>query len=172
MCRDWVKISTVRENCTPEASFKNHRGNILHSHYIHNDDINTCVRNQQDYTLGLSSGWRKRLRVRMCEGGKKRETIWLSCICGSYICSNAIGLPMNHFACLFVGWSQLDIKHPDTESEGSFFRELRGNVSVSPLKPCICIINEMWREWSWVCLHGGESIFVHSLHVTGFSYEC
>ena len=73
MCRDWVKISTVRENCTPEASFKNHRGNILHSHYIHNDDINTCVRNQQDYTLGLSSGWRKRLRVRMCEGGKKER---------------------------------------------------------------------------------------------------
>lgn len=52
--------------------------------------------------LGFSSGWRKRLRVRMCEGGKKREgeTIWLSCICGSYIFSNAIGLPVNNFACL------------------------------------------------------------------------
>lgn len=73
-------------------------GELFH---VHNDDINTCVRNQHDYTLGLSSGWRKRLRVRMCER-KKNPTIWLSCICGSYIFSNAIGLLVSHFKCLWT----------------------------------------------------------------------
>lgn len=59
----------------------------------------------------------------------------------------------------FVGWSQLDIKHPDTEGEGLFFRDLRRNVTVSPLKHCIyALLMKFDGEQSWVCLHGGESI--------------
>lgn len=70
--------------------------------YVHSDDINTCVRNQQDYTLGLFEWVEEGFRVRMCEEKKKREgeTIWLSCIYGSYIPSSAMGLLVNHFACL------------------------------------------------------------------------
>lgn len=70
MCRIGSKISTVRGNWNELKPRLRTIGEIF---YVHNDDINTCVRNQQDYTLGLSSGWRKRLRVRMCEGGKKRR---------------------------------------------------------------------------------------------------
>lgn len=73
----------------------------------------------------------------------------------------------------FVGWSQLDIKHPDTEVFLFFFREVRGNVTVSPLKPCIyALLMKCDGEQSWVCLHGGKSVFVHSLHVSALIHEC
>lgn len=41
--------------------------------YVHNDDINTCVRNQQDYTLGLFEWVEEGFRVRMCERKKRRD---------------------------------------------------------------------------------------------------
>lgn len=41
--------------------------------YVHNDDINTCVRNQQDYTLGLFEWVEEGFRVRMCERKKRRR---------------------------------------------------------------------------------------------------
>lgn len=72
--------------------------------YVHNDDINTCVRNQQDYTLGLFEWVEEEIESENVWGGKKREgeTIWLSRICGSYIFSNARGLTVNHLARFWI----------------------------------------------------------------------
>lgn len=58
------------------GTLKNHGGNISH---VHNDDINTCVRNKHDYTLGLSSGRRKSERERVSENVEERqeERVWV-----------------------------------------------------------------------------------------------
>lgn len=76
----------------------------------------------------------------------------------------------------FVGWSQLDIKHLDIEGEGLFFRELRGNVRVSPLKPCIyALLMKCDGEQSRVCLHlsvgtMGERVYVYIACMLECSY--
>lgn len=41
--------------------------------YVHNDDINTCVRNQRDYTLELFEWVEEGFRVRMEEWRKVKE---------------------------------------------------------------------------------------------------
>lgn len=42
----------------------------------HNDDINTCVRNQRDYMLGLFFEWvEEGFRVRMCTWRKVKERL-------------------------------------------------------------------------------------------------
>lgn len=64
------------------GTLKNHGGNISH---VHNDDINTCVRNQQDYTLGLRvGGGRERVRegVRMWKRDGEEERVWMD----MYLC--------------------------------------------------------------------------------------
>lgn len=144
--------------------------------YVHNDDINTCVRNQQDYTLGLFEWVEEEIESENVWGGKKREgeTIWLSCICGSYIFSNARGLTVNHLARFWI-CRLITARYKASWHRGwryIFFTELRGNVTVSPLKPCIyALLMKCDGERSWVCLHGGEGIFVHSLHVTVLIHE-
>lgn len=98
--QDWVKISTVREKCAPEASFKNHRGIILCSQWWHQ---HMCTKPTRLHAWAFE--WvEEEIESENVWRGKKREgeTIWLSCICGSYIFSNAIGLPVSHFACLRI----------------------------------------------------------------------
>lgn len=107
--------------------------------YAHNDDINTCVQNQRDYTLGLFEWVEEGFRVRTCEWRKVKEGLY------SFHVAVAVVFPViqgEHFraamhAYAFVGWSESDIRHSDSEGEGLSFRELIGNARVSPLKPCM-----------------------------------
>lgn len=161
--KDWVKINTA----SGETVLVHPRSGVVREmHYVHNYDINTCVRNQQDYTLGFFEWAEEGIESEnVWRGGREGETIWLSCIYFSVMwedCSE----PFLH-AYDFVGWSQRDIKDPDTEGEGLvLFRGLRRNgVVIKVLN--ICIINDMWREQSWVCLHEKkkESVFGHDVCV-------
>lgn len=73
-CAGWNKINTSggATNCTSQASFECH-GVIF---YVHNDDINTCVRNQRDYTLELFEWVEEGFRVRMWEWRKVKERLY------------------------------------------------------------------------------------------------
>lgn len=44
--------------------------------YVHIDDINTCVQNQRDYTLGLFEWVEEGFRVRTCEWRKVKERLY------------------------------------------------------------------------------------------------
>lgn len=171
MCSTESKISTVRENCTPEASFKDHRGNISCSQWWHQ---HMCTKPTRLHAWAFE--WvEEEIESEDVWGGKReKERLY-----GFHV-SVAVIFSVMRLDCLwtvfhaykFVGWSQLDIKHPDTEGEGLFFRDLRGNVTVSPLKPCIyALLIKCDRELSWMCLHGGKSTFVH-IHIHVCTLQC
>lgn len=98
-------------------------------------------------------------------GGRDGDTIWLSCICGSYICSNAMGA-CEALCTLDHGWIQYVVT---PRVKVSFFQRTERGTLVSPLKPCIyALLMGCDGERSWVCLH----VFVNSLHVTVLIHAC
>lgn len=132
----------------------------------------TRVQNQRDYTLGLFEWVEEGFRVRTCEWRKVKETIWLSCICGSYVPV----IQTEHFRAIMqayeiVGWSELNIRHSDTEGEGLSFKELIGNARVSPLKPCIYALL-MKCDGGWAgCVCMRERMYLFIVCIV-FIYRC
>lgn len=77
--------------------------------YVHIYDISTCVRNQQDYTLGLFEWVEEGFKVRMS----------VSDYMAAIFPAQLQGCMWNILhACEFMGWSQSHIRHCDTEGEG------------------------------------------------------
>lgn len=121
MCRTGSKEAQWEQN----ALLKPHLGTVGELFYVHKDDINTCAPNQQDYTLGLSSGWRKRLRVRICEGEKKerrRDYTAFMYLWQLYFqqCDRTVCEPL-YVLMKIGGLTEQDEKkqkHPDSEGEG------------------------------------------------------
>lgn len=165
--QDGVKINALKggggRGCTSQASFERHRGDILCSH----DDINTCVRNQRDYTLELFEWVEEGFRVRMEEWRKVKERR-----CGFHV-SVALTFPVmqgEHLRAVMRAYEFLGLI---TVSYKTFWHWGRRLIVWRTYRECssvaigamhICIINEMWQGMSWVCLHEGENVFVHGLN--------
>lgn len=146
------------------ALLKPHLNAIVVIFYAHNDDINTCARNQRDYTLELFEWVEEGFRVTMWEWKKVKERL-----CGFHVSVTVIfSVKQREYSRAvmhkyeFVGWSPLDIGHSDSEGEGLSFGELIGNATVSPLKPCIyALLMKCDREWAGcVCIRERMYLFM------------
>lgn len=117
--------------------------------------------------LGFRVGG-ERLRVRM--GKREKRSIYGFHVAVAVIFS---GLPESHFASYtFVGWSQLGVKHPDTEVY--LYREVMETVTVLPLKSWgYALLMKCDGEQSRVCLYRTESMFICcNIHACQASFPC